>query len=67
LEALLELTIYLGLCAADQVHPGHDDEIEAHTFRGLEPAEALPQEAAGAIPSDGPPELPARGDAEPMV
>ena len=66
-EAFPKLTIHLGLCAAHQIRPDHDDEVEAHTARRLLAAEALSQEATCPIPHDGASELSTRGDAETVL
>jgi hypothetical protein len=66
-EAFPELTIHLGLCAARQIRPDHDDEVEAHATRELLAAEALSQEATRPIPHDGASELSTRGDAETVL
>jgi hypothetical protein len=64
---VFELTIHLGLCPPDDVRSGHDDKIKAGSGRRREATEALAQQSTGPVASDGPPDLPADGEAQPVL
>ena len=66
-DPVSELTIHLGLCSPDDVPSGNDDEIEAGARRWREATEALAQQPPGPVACDGSPDLPADGEAEPVL
>jgi len=62
-----ELTIHLGLCPPDNFWSGHDDKIKAGSVRRHEATETLPQEPARPVACDSPADLPAHGEAQPVL
>jgi hypothetical protein len=66
-EPVSELTIHLGLSLSHNVRPGHDHQVEPSALRPREVTEPLAEETPGSIPFHGRSDLPAHGQAQPML